>query len=212
MAALDFEIFEDDEPRVGVVIGTGKSLTPNQVKTAKQVKTFGCNRAFMFNVDVVHGCNYQFWDTYWNDIKRLRCIKWTTRPESAKKYGINYIPEKWEPGLSKDKSYICAHHGTGPQMVNIAYHYGCKKIILIGWDMIFRGKIDNRNYTEQRRFLPEDSITQHHWPRTGPNGELQGLIDEMATIIPADYGIDIVNCSPGSAMDCFRKSTIDNEI
>lgn len=209
---MRFQIFKENEPRVGVVIGTGASLTLEQIEIAKQVKTFGCNRAFTFGVDVLHGCNYQFWDTYWNDVKDLPCIKWTTRPESAKKYGINYIHEKWEPGLSKDKSYICAHHGTGPQMVNLAYHYGCEKIILIGWDMIFRGKVDNRTYTEQRRYFPEDSITQHHWPRTGARGEMDGLIKEMETIKPEDYGIDIVNCSPGSAMKCFRMSTIEEEI
>ena len=206
-------LFAPGEPRVITVIGTGASLTPEQIATAKRRKTIACNRAYTFNADVMHACNWQFWDVYHDDAARYRCVKWTTRPESAEKYpDVNYIAEKWEPGLSTDPSYVCAHHGTGPQAVNLALHYGAKKIILIGWDMIFRGKVDRRTYTAPRRYFDEDSITRNHWPNTDPDGSLGGLIREMETIKPADYGVDIVNCSPGSAMKCFRMSEIEREI
>lgn len=191
-----FNLFSADEPRIGVVIGTGPSLTQEQVDLASRYRTFGANRAFEFGVDVLHGCNYQFWDHYWPQIRELPCHKWTTRPELDGKYpGLNYIEERWIPGLSVDKSYIAAHHGTGPQLVNLAYHYGCEAILLIGWDMRHKGR---------RHYFGEYPDPCYHITRNlGPDGELTGLIREMETIRPEDYGIEIVNCTPGSAMTCF---------
>lgn len=188
-----------------IIVGTGPSLTPEVIQTIKGsgLPLFGCNNAFKLGLDVHLACNWQWWDTYWNEIKDDPCEKWTPRKESAEKYGINYIEERWEPGLSKDRSYICAHHGSGPQIVNIAYNYGVKRMILVGWDMRYPGKRTDREYTEKRHYFGEYPQNLQHWPRTGPNGELTGLIKEMETIKPEDYGIEIINCTPGSAMKCF---------
>lgn len=153
---------------------------------------------------MIHGCNYQFWDYYWPKIKGFRCHKWTTRPELQGKYeGLNYIREEWIDGLSTDKSYIAAHHGTGPQVINLAYHYGCEVIILIGWDMKYPGKVTNTEYLGKRHYFGEYPKELQHWPRTEANGDLGGLIKEVETIKPEDYGIEIINCTPESALTCF---------
>jgi hypothetical protein len=44
---------------------------------------------------------------------------------------------------------------------------------------------------------------RHFTRNLGPNGELIGLIKEMETIHPSDYGIEIINCTPGSALTHF---------
>ena len=206
-------LFSEDEPRIGVIIGTGPSLTLEQIEKVSHLRKFGANRAFEFNVDVLHGCNYQFWDHYWPQVKDLPCEKWTTRPELKGKYpGLNYIEERWIDGLSTDPSYVAAHHGTGPQVLNLALHYGCKVMFLIGWDMKFPGKIDNRRYTGKRHYFGEDPLTEIHWPKTSPDGSLGGLIREMETIHPEDYGIEIINCTPGSAMTCFPMMDLDKAL
>jgi len=199
----------------GIVCGTGPSITTEAIEAVNTsgLFIFGANRAWeIFNCHVVHGCNYQFWDHYWPQIKDQPFDKWTTRPELKGKYpGLEYIEERWEPGLSRDPSWIAAHHGTGPQLVNIAYLYGCTRLLLVGWDMRYLGKTGPREYT-RRRYLGEDPLTINHWPRTGPNGEQTGLIKEMETIKPADYGIEIINCTPGSAMDCFPMGSLNEAI
>jgi len=68
--------------------------------------------------------------------------------------------------------------------------------------MRYLGKTGPSTYT-RRRYLDEDPLTINHWPQTGPNGEQTGLIKEMETIVPADYGIEIINCTVDSAMHCF---------
>ena len=204
-----------------IVCGTGPSITPEIIKAVNNSghRIFGANRAHeIFNCDVVHGCNYQFWDHYWPAMKDLPFDKWTTRPELEGKYpGLEYIPERWEDGLSKESSWISAHHGTGPQLVNIAYLYGCTRLLLVGWDMRFHGRVAGAalgpNEFKRRRYLDEDPLTLNHWPRfTGPDGELLGLIKEMETIHPEDYGIEIINCTPNSAMKCFPMGDLNEEI
>ena len=203
-----------------IVSGTGPSLTPEVIATCNQarkegrVKIFAANRAIdVMDADVFHACNWQFYEAYYEGLKDKPCDKWTTRPELEGKYeGVNYIEERWEPGLSKDPSYIHAHHGTGPQLVNIAYLYGCTRLILVGWDMRYPGKLDstNRNYSGPRHFFRdegfppgEDALTVNHWSRTTEDGTKFGLIREMSTIKPEDYGIEIINATPDSGMKCF---------
>ena len=203
------EIFGKSENRLGIIVGCGPSLDIEQLAKVSHLKRFGANRTFEFDLDVVLGCNYQFWDHYWPEIKDYRCDKWTTRPQSAEKYGINYIEERWEGSLSTDKSYVCAHHGSGPQILNMALHYGCKTMLLIGWDMRYPGKINTKKYTGKRHYFGGDPLTEGHWPQTGPDGELAGLIREMETIRPEILGVDIINCTAGSAMTCFPMMSLD---
>ena len=208
-----FNLFTEGELLLGVIIGTGPSLTQEQINKVSHLRRFGANRAYQYDCHVIAGCNTAFWHHYWPQVKDLRCDKWTTRPELKDTYpGLRYIEERWIDGLSTDKSYIAAHHGTGPQVVNLALHYGCKVMILIGWDMQFKGKVDNRRYEQPRHFFGEDPLTSNHWPKTGPNGELTGLIKEMETIKPEDYGIEIINCTPDSAMTCFPMMDLDKAL
>ena len=177
-----------------IIAGTGPSLTPedielcNQARQAGVVRILSANRAHeLFDTDVFHACNWQFYNEYYDLLKDKPCDKWTTRPELKNKYeGVKYIEERWADGLSKDPSYIHAHHGTGPQLVNIAYLYGCTRLILIGWDMRYPGKLDdtNKNYSEPRHFFGEDVLTERHWSRTDAQGRKFGLIREMETIKP----------------------------
>jgi len=196
-------LFSKNEDRIGVIIGTGPSLTIEQVNLVKKYKTFGVNRAYQFDVDVMLACNFDFWDYYWSDIKKYKCHKWTPRIESARKYSINYIEEIWEPGLSTDKNYIHAHHGSGPQILNLALHYGVKKMALIGWDMRYPGKVNDSQYAGNRHYFGEYPNKLQHWPRTGSDGEMTGLIKEVETIKPEDYGIEIINCTKNSALKCY---------
>ena len=199
---------------IGVIIGTGPSLTVEQISKVRHLPLYGANRAFEFDIDVVLGCNLKFWAKYWDDIKDLRCDKWCSHDDiELERYpGLKHIKGLWEPGISIDRNFIHAHHGSGPQIFNLAYHYGVRTFILIGWDMRFPGKINDRFYEGKRHYFGEDDCTKSHWPKTGPSGELTGLINEMKTIVPEDYGIEVINCTPDSAMRCFKRMDLDEAL
>jgi hypothetical protein len=88
-------------------------------------------------------------------------------------------------------------------MVNLALHYGAKVMLLVGWDM---------RYSERRHYFGEYPEPLRHFPKTGPSGELTGLIREMETIKPEDYGIEIINCTPDSAMTCFPSLSLSDAL
>src|SRR5690606_28800315 len=92
------DLFSEDEPRVGVVVGTGPSLTVAQLHQVSHLRKFGANLTYRLGVDVALGCNHQFWRHYAEDAARhVNVVKWTTRPELRGKYPwLNYIEERWE--------------------------------------------------------------------------------------------------------------------
>ena len=200
-----------------IVAGTGPSLTPesielcNQARQAGKARIFVANRAHeLFDADVMLAMNAAFYPLWQNLLKDKTFDKWTTdrttttipAPASVAS-DVRYIDIRWDKGLSRDPSYICAHHGTGPMLVNIAYLYGCTRLLLIGWDMRYPGKVSDREYNQPRRYLGEDELSILGWPKTGPDGERPLLIKEMQTINPSDYDIEIINCTPGSALTHF---------
>lgn len=193
--------------KVAVVIGTGPSLNDEQLKLIAPFFKLGCNNVYQIvDLDVHLACNWQWWQEYYEDIKPHRCAKWTPRKEIADKFDdVNYIEEVWKDGLSTNPNRIHAHHGSGPQILNMALHYGCTHIALIGFDMHYPNKVDDKNYLGKRHYFGEYPKHLQHWPKTGLKGEFIGLIKELETINPADYGVEIINCTPHSALDHFPK-------
>ena len=209
-----FKLFSEDEPRIGVIVCTGPSLTLEQLDKVKHLKRFGANRTFEFDLDVIAGCNWQFWHHYWDQIKDCRCHKWATLDYEKVNHfpGLNYIQAKFMNGLSRDKSYIAHHHSTGPQLLNIAYHYGCEVMLLLGWDMRYEGKVDRYTY-DKRHYFGEDALTEKHWPiNVAHDGTMDGFIKPVLTINPADYGIEIINCTPNSALTHFPMMDLDEAL
>ena len=184
--------------KTALIVATGPSLDDKTIQLCidSGLSLFGVNKTFeILPLDYFLACNPSFWNYYWNrGLKDHKAEKWTWDALTAERYGINYIAGKWAPGLSTDPNYIHYHHGSGPQVVNIALHKGIKRMLLVGWDM---------KYTEEKHYFGDYPPELQHNPKTGPGGEFIGLIKEMETIKPEDYGIEIINCTPGSAMKCF---------
>ena len=211
------------EGETAIICGTGPSITKsiikrcNSMRAMGSVRLFGANLTYReFNLNVLHACNYQFYDHYYPIDSRISdglFDKWTTRPELNGKYkGVNYIEEVWADGFSVDPSKIHAHHGTSPQLMNIALHYGITKMLLVGFDMRYPDKVTDKDYRSPRHYFGEYANNLQHWPRTGAQGELEGLIKEMETIKPEDYGIEIINCTPDSAMTCFPMGNLEDYV
>jgi len=106
---------------------------------------------------------------------------WTQDADAEKKYGINRVQSVAKPGLSTDKNIIHQGENSGYQAINLAYHLGVKRILLLGYDMGYEG---------QRHFFGE------HPQPLGQSSDYPKLRKNFSTIIPDEYGIEIYNCSP----------------
>lgn len=99
------------------------------------------------------------------------------------------------PGLSRDKTRIHTGRNSGYAAIGLAYNLGATRILLIGFDMMIQG-------------------TKRHWFGDHP-GKMNAASNYMdfreafGTIKPAEYGIEIWNCSRQTALEHFPIYNLD---
>lgn len=201
-----------------LIIGTGPSLTADALTlvNGSNLPKFGCNAVYRVvpNLTALLGCNYEFWDYYWSEVKNLPCDLWSSHPESKQGHPLKRVRGEWRDGLSTNPEVIHYGHSSGYQLINLALHYGVTEFVLIGYDLKYPKGYDGHKKRAggDRHFFGEYPKALQHWTRfnIGDSGELNGLLDCYRTIKPEDYGIRIINCSPGSALDFFEMGSLED--
>lgn len=188
-----------------VCIGTGPSLKIEQIQIArnKGYRLFGCNRVYEIvpDLELLYGCNLNFWDEYM-PIDHP-CEKWTTNPHAAKKHGINWIDEMWGEGLCENPNIIHHGHGSGYSLVGMAHKKGATRVLLLGYDLKYSQNYDGlqRNTGGPRHYFGEYPKHLQHWPsKSIMNGIHVELVGLYKTIHHQGL-IELVNCTPNSALE-----------
>jgi hypothetical protein len=201
-----------------VCCGTGPSITPHQVEVARRRgwALFVCNDAICLAPDaaLLHACNWQWWDARWAEVKDLPCEKWTTRKESAEKYGIHWIAEVNRPGLSNDPALLHHGHSSGYQLLGMAYRAGATRIVLLGYDMSFAPDYDGAAHqigSSPRHFFGEYEPELQHWPRVQVRNGVHIELFELYRSVADQGAVEIINCS-GGVLDCFPRMDINDVV
>lgn len=144
--------------------------------------------------DWLYACDGAWWRVYHAAVVAgFSGECWTQDEVAAKQYGLHWIRGKSDPGLSRDPAVI--HHGAngGYQAINLAYHFGASRIVLLGYDM-----------------------GGTHWFGDHPTSlPVKSSYDAFLREFPAlardlkSAGVEVVNCSRSTALEAFPKSTID---
>jgi len=124
----------------------------------------------------------------------------TGKSVQAEQWGITTLISKDGPGLNRKPGYINRGDNSGYQAINLAGHlldwYG--RIILVGFDMMLSdGK---RHWFGEH---PEPMNASSSYP---------SFISHFRTINPADYGLEIWNCSRRTALDHFPKHRLEEAL
>ena len=199
-----------------VCCGTGPSITPHQVEVARRRgwALFVCNDAFRLAPDaaLLHACNWQWWNSRWDQVKDLPCEKWTTRKESAEKYGIHWIAEVNRPGLSTDPALLHHGHSSGYQLLGMAYRAGATRIVLLGYDLSFAVDYDGAAHqigSSPRHFFGEYPPELQHWPRVQVRNGVHIELLELYRSVADQGAVEIINAS-GGVLDCFPRMDIND--
>jgi hypothetical protein len=217
------------EGQTAVIIATGPSINEDQislVRTAKDVKVITVNNAYQIapftNIQIA--CNDNWWEYYLAHdplLKKLEADCWTRYKYIAEEHGINYIDSIVKDGLSKDPSVVHINHGSGPMAINFATLYGFKKLILLGHDMRYAKDYDGKSKevgSTPRHYFGEYPKSMQHFPQSknsvDEEGKIVGLIRTYKKMVDdlINMNVDVVNCTPNSALNCFRKSTLESEL
>lgn len=136
--------------------------------------------------------------------------KWTNNREAADKYRLNYIDSIDAPGLSKSPKRIYHGHSSGFCLLNLAYLMGAERIVLLGYDMKYApdyNGADKQIGSSPRHYFGEYPSPMTHWPKVSvKNGVHVQLIEQYRSVAGL---VEVVNCTPDSAIDCFPRVNIE---
>lgn len=191
-----------------VILASGPGLTDQQVQHVRDrvadcyIITVNATYARAPWADVYYSGDFLFWKVHRMVIqataKQNVAECWTQDHAAAERYGIKRVKGVNRPGLGQ----ACVHTGgnSGYQAINLAYLWGAKKIILLGFTM---REIDGRKHWHDDHPKPlVQQILPDEWRH-----KMKPLAADLEKV-----GVEVVNCDPLSALTCFRMSTIEKEL
>lgn len=126
--------------------------------------------------------------------------RWTCSSRAAAEYKLTHVRGNPFKGASKQPDAINTGQNSGYQAMELARHWGAKRILLLGYDFGYAGG-------------------RHHWHGDHPgglgNGGNFGLWAQSMATLAADLktlGVEVVNCSRATSLKCFPRSTINKEL
>jgi hypothetical protein len=113
----------------------------------------------------------------------------------ADEYGLNIVCGRYGSEFSTDPTYINYGDNSGFQAVNLALLFGCKRIVLVGFDM--RGGHFFGDYKDGLHNASDETYAGY-----------AKKFAHAAKHLPAD--VSIVNATSGSAMKCFPMMSFED--
>lgn len=206
----------EDCPLLTVVcIGTGPSLALEQIDIAREkgYRLFGCNNAFAVapDLELLYAVNLLWWDHYYNQVRDLPCEKWTTNYCASKLYSINHMREREGQGMCLEDDVIHHGHGSGYSLVSMAHKKGATRVLLLGYDLRYPKDYNGFAHFKGTGLRHSELVlpgggeypakVDPHFPKYGiEDGVLLPLV-ALYQSIHEQGEIEIINCSPGSALE-----------
>ena len=189
------------------VVGGGPSLKSTNLKLIKKRPVVGCNDAFKLGawVDWAVFADKRWWGwnheevSRWENRERVVCLVPQLLGDGREKWPWLKILRRDEArfGLSVEPDTVCWNRGCGGAAINVAYLLGASKVVLLGFDMrIVEGK---HNWHDNHQKVERDKIYQ---------GSMMPFLKPMSDAMKVT-GLQIVNATPGSAMNLFPVKTLE---
>lgn len=182
-----------------VCIAAGPSLTPEDVEHCRgKARVIAINKSWDLApwADCFYSADHKWWQHRKGepDFKGLKVALEDDLPR-----GVLRMRYRNFEGLERDRAYLAQGGNSGYQAVNLAYHLGARRILLLGYDMQLTGG-------------------RSHWHGDHPDGlnnPAPPLIAEwvkaFATLAKEldVEGIDVVNCTRDTALTCFPMAKLE---
>lgn len=123
---------------------------------------------------------------------------WTISKPAAERWRLHHAPSDNRPGFGKN--VVSMNANSGAQAINLAMLFGAKQILLLGFDMRdVNGKA--HHFGQHPQPLVQTQLYAH-WIRC------------LAIAKPdaVERGVQIINCTPGSALHCFDEKPLEEAL
>ncbi len=181
--------------KTAVILAGGPSLDLAQIRHVAMARLEGHCRVIAVNdavfpawwADWLHCSDNKWWVWHRNTATKFAGIKTTQDETVPVGWGVKLLRNTGETGFDPDPSCLRTGASGAYQALHCAVHAGVKRVLLLGVDM-----------------------TGGHWFGLHPDGMDQGcdaMLANWPTMLPAleERGVEVVNCSMESRLDCFEK-------
>ena len=192
-----------------VILASGPSLSRTDIDiTRGKALVIAVNDAYKLApwADILYASDRAWWDLHADALVSFRGQRYThdlnnrTWTTTMARRGMNIVHGLNLDGVSTQPGEIHLGANSGFQALNLAITMGATKIILTGFDMIAHdGK--THFFGDHPKPLRNDS----------PYPLFRQAFNKAAPQIAA-LDIDVVNCTRRTALQCFRKSTMRDEL
>jgi hypothetical protein len=216
------------------VLSEGGAFTPGpgiDIDLIKRHRVIGCNNAYELGPEIVDACYFGDcrWFFKWNNKEKLLNFSGLkvsccpdlyneTRIKLLRKFAPGILPiKRGKPnGMDTRKGLIGWNMNTGASAINLAYHFGCRKIVLVGFDWKSREKSDPifdhyRKLGVDLKLKEPKNVHNWHDHHLKPNPEptIYKKTFERFLVNVADdckrLKVDVINATHDSALDLFSK-------
>lgn len=183
--------------KTAIVIASGPSLTMAQVDAAKASGHFtivvNTTHEIFPAADVLYAGDFLWWKTHIADVRKtFKGQMWTQDSSTAARWpDIKRMRGTNREGLGRE--VIHNNGNSGVQAINLAFLWGYRRIILLGFDMKLGPKGERHHHADHPHPLVQNQ-TFSEWLHK---------LEFFARDIKAT-GVEVINCTPGSAMRCFE--------
>lgn len=195
-----------------VIAATGPSLTAEvaaKVRRARwpdeKCRVIAVNDAYRLlpYADILYACDASWWTIHGPDVKSsFHGERWSTlQPKATDKvaaeYELNLVAGEHGSLFSSDPGLIRYGSNSGFQALNLALLKGATRVVLVGYDMRVIGK--------QRHFFGDH-------PKGLSNATIYTNFIPHFVRAAKDCKVPIVNATPGSALPCWPKKSLDEAL
>lgn len=195
--------------RTAVVIGSGPSLNEYQLievalaRLALRVHVIAVNNTIERATwaDVAYFGDYTAIKHYLPKLRKLTAAEWVTIDSAAaERWKLTHVNPASANGMQLDR--IRVNGNSGAQAISVAAAFGAKRILLLGFDMRNDPKTGAAHWFGQH---PKNLVTVQLFE------EWLHKFEFIAKDAKA-LGVEIINCTPGSALEVFPRANISEAL
>ncbi len=181
------------------IVAGGPSLERFDFNQLKDKNTIVINKAFFHcpHADVMYWTDGRFYIWYKSDIDNFRGDKYTIKPHGNIRKDVKVLKNTGRSGLETENTGIRHGMNSGYAALNLAYHLGVKRMVLLGFDMTHNGKRSHFHDGYPTKATKTETLQKTFAP------EFTQLAEEFKK-----KDIDVLNASSISRLTCFRKVDI----
>lgn len=194
------------QKQTAIVLATGPSLSPDVVEAAREahatgVRVIAVSDAFTLApwADMLYSCDAKWWQHHAQEALKFPGLK-VTCDSSVPFPSVLSLQIGGHTGLDERPTHLRTAGNSGHQAVHIAAQMGAEKILLCGFDM--------RRIHKKRHFFGDHPPYLH---RNSPYEDFVRDFEPLANDL-RKQGVIVINCTPGSALQCFPVGTIEEEL